>query len=90
MAGLASWALTLSKRTFVWRGLEFGLTREGRIVPRKIAEDAQSPNMAQVSLNSDEGPVSLSPPDRDRGALRTAPQEIAADLVVLLRRRFQS
>ncbi len=37
LAGLASWALALSKRTFVWRGLEFGLTRDGRIVPREAS-----------------------------------------------------
>jgi ceramide glucosyltransferase len=34
LAGLVSWLLVLRKRSFVWRGLEFGLTRDGRIVPR--------------------------------------------------------
>lgn len=37
VAGLASWLLALSKKTFVWRGLEFGLTRDGRIVPRRAS-----------------------------------------------------
>lgn len=36
LAGLVSWFLALRKRTFVWRGLEFGLTRGGRIVPRTV------------------------------------------------------
>jgi ceramide glucosyltransferase len=35
VAGLVSWFLALGKRSFVWRGLEFGLTRDGRIVPRR-------------------------------------------------------
>ncbi|MBI1209519.1 MAG: glycosyltransferase [Azospirillum sp.] len=34
LAGLASWLITLNQRRFVWRGLEFGLTDDGRIVPR--------------------------------------------------------
>lgn len=33
--GLASWLLAITRRTFVWRGIEFGLTRDGRIVPRE-------------------------------------------------------
>jgi len=33
--GLASWAAALRGRSFVWRGHEFRLTREGRIVPRE-------------------------------------------------------
>jgi ceramide glucosyltransferase len=37
LAGLASWVLALSKRTFEWRGLVFGLTRDGRIVPREVS-----------------------------------------------------
>ncbi len=37
LAGLASWVLALSKHTFEWRGLEFGLTRDGRIVPREVS-----------------------------------------------------
>jgi ceramide glucosyltransferase len=32
--GLASWALALTKRDFIWRGNRFGLERDGRIVPR--------------------------------------------------------
>jgi ceramide glucosyltransferase len=34
LVGLASWAAALTKRSFVWRGLKFGLTRDGRILPR--------------------------------------------------------
>ncbi len=37
VVGLASWLLALGKRTFVWRGFTFGLTRDGRIVPRQVA-----------------------------------------------------
>lgn len=33
--GLGSWCVAMLKRSFVWRGLEFGLTRDGRIVPRE-------------------------------------------------------
>lgn len=40
VAGLVSWFVALSKRTFVWRGLEFGLTRDSRIVPRTASRDA--------------------------------------------------
>jgi ceramide glucosyltransferase len=35
VVGLASWSAALRKRSFVWRGNEFRLTREGRIVPRQ-------------------------------------------------------
>jgi ceramide glucosyltransferase len=35
LLGLASWYLALGRRSFVWRGWRFGLTRDGRIVPRK-------------------------------------------------------
>jgi ceramide glucosyltransferase len=35
LAGLGSWLVALVKRTFVWRNLRFGLTRDGRIVPRE-------------------------------------------------------
>jgi ceramide glucosyltransferase len=35
LIGLASWAAALRKRSFTWRGHEFRLTREGRIVPRE-------------------------------------------------------
>ena len=35
LAGLASWFVALSKRSFVWRDFRFGLTRDGRIVPRE-------------------------------------------------------
>lgn len=34
LAGLATWALAFLKRQVVWRGVEFELTRDGRIVPR--------------------------------------------------------
>ncbi|MDJ0950624.1 MAG: bacteriohopanetetrol glucosamine biosynthesis glycosyltransferase HpnI [Alphaproteobacteria bacterium] len=37
LAGLLSWFTAIRKRTFIWRGHEFGLTREGRIVPRKVS-----------------------------------------------------
>jgi ceramide glucosyltransferase len=40
LASLASWVAALSKRTFVWRGLEFGLTRDGRIVAREPGPSA--------------------------------------------------
>lgn len=43
VAGLVAWALALTKTRFEWRGLEFGLTRGGRIVPREASvrrEDA--------------------------------------------------
>ncbi len=35
---LASWYIALTRRTFVWRGHRFGLTKSGRIVPRDGAE----------------------------------------------------
>jgi ceramide glucosyltransferase len=31
---LVSWSLALVKRSFVWKGLRFGLTADGRIIPR--------------------------------------------------------
>ena len=34
LLALASWYLALTRRSFVWRGNRFGLTRDGRIVPR--------------------------------------------------------
>jgi ceramide glucosyltransferase len=34
--GLVSWWFALFKRSFVWRGLEFQLTRDGRILPRRV------------------------------------------------------
>jgi len=34
LAGLGSWMVAIVKRTFVWRDLRFGLTRDGRVVPR--------------------------------------------------------
>ncbi len=37
---LASWAIALVKRSFIWKGLRFGLTSDGRIVPR-CADDAR-------------------------------------------------
>lgn len=36
LAGLGSWLCALCKKTFVWRGHTFELTRNGRIVPRKV------------------------------------------------------
>lgn len=38
VAGLGSWLVALCKRTFVWRDLRFGLTRDGRIVPREVRD----------------------------------------------------
>lgn len=35
LAALGSWFVALTKKTFVWRGEQFELTRDGRIVPRK-------------------------------------------------------
>ena len=35
LIGLASWGAALRGRSFTWRGHEFRLTREGRIVPRE-------------------------------------------------------
>jgi ceramide glucosyltransferase len=35
---LASWYIALTRRTFVWRGHRFGLTKNGRIVPRDDAD----------------------------------------------------
>ena len=37
--GFGSWAMALRKRSFTWRGHEFQLTREGRIVPRRSARE---------------------------------------------------
>jgi ceramide glucosyltransferase len=34
LAGIGSWLAAFCKRTFVWRHIRFGLTRDGRIVPR--------------------------------------------------------
>jgi len=35
LLGLASWALAFTQRTVTWRGAEFVLTRNGRLVPRE-------------------------------------------------------
>ncbi len=35
IAALVSWFLSFTKRTVVWRGAEFILTREGRLMPKK-------------------------------------------------------
>ena len=35
LAGFGSWLVALTKRTFVWRDIRFGLTRDGRIIPRE-------------------------------------------------------
>jgi ceramide glucosyltransferase len=40
LLALASWYLALTRRSFVWRGNRFGLTRDGRIVPRTAGEAA--------------------------------------------------
>ncbi|CAK0751229.1 ceramide glucosyltransferase [Azospirillaceae bacterium] len=39
MIGLASWAAALIKNTFTWRGQSFGLTREGKIIPKNLSEE---------------------------------------------------
>jgi len=36
LLALVSWYVALTRRTFVWRGNTFGLTRDGRIVPRAV------------------------------------------------------
>lgn len=50
------------------------------------AEHAASPNRVTMGLGSEEGFVCLSPPHRARAALDLNRDEIAEDLVVLLRR----
>ncbi len=35
LVGVASWLVAICKRSFVWRDIRFGLTRDGRIVPRQ-------------------------------------------------------
>ena len=37
LAGLVTWVLALTKRHVVWRGVEFDLTRDGRLTPRVTA-----------------------------------------------------
>jgi hypothetical protein len=36
IAGLISWLLAFTKRTTIWRGSEFVLTRDGRLVSREL------------------------------------------------------
>jgi ceramide glucosyltransferase len=33
--GLVSWVLAFTQRTVIWRGAEFVLTRNGRLVPKE-------------------------------------------------------
>lgn len=40
LAGLITWALAFTKPTTVWRGVEFTLTRDGRLVSRETACDS--------------------------------------------------
>ncbi len=35
---LASWYIAITRRSFEWRGLRFGLTKDGRIVPRESGD----------------------------------------------------
>ncbi|MBM4125089.1 MAG: glycosyltransferase [Nitrospira sp.] len=35
LLGLVSWALAFTQRTVIWRGAEFVLTRNGRLIPRE-------------------------------------------------------
>jgi ceramide glucosyltransferase len=39
---LASWYIALTRRSFVWRGHRFGLTKNGRIVPRDAGTPEQN------------------------------------------------
>jgi ceramide glucosyltransferase len=36
LCALVSWYIAMTRRTFEWRGLRFGLTKDGRIVPRDV------------------------------------------------------
>ena len=56
---------------------------------RTRAEHAQDPKSVPVNPFATGGVVGLSPPDRARGALRTAGREIAEDLTIGLRRKHQ-
>ncbi len=40
LAGLVTWGLAFTKPTTVWRGVEFTLTRDGRLVSRETACDS--------------------------------------------------
>jgi ceramide glucosyltransferase len=42
LAALVSWVLAFTKPTTVWRGVEFTLTRDGRLVGRETACDSSS------------------------------------------------
>ncbi len=35
LVGLGSWFAAYWRRSFVWRDIRFGLTRDGRILPRE-------------------------------------------------------
>ena len=48
MIALASWYVAITRRSFEWRGLRFGLTRDGRILPRDPTAMAQSPQISSV------------------------------------------
>lgn len=49
LAALVSWYAALTRRSFEWRGHRFGLTKDGRIVPRdatlptRVPADAEAP-----------------------------------------------
>ncbi len=43
---LVSWYIALTRRTFVWRGHTFGLTKDGRIVPRDVDNTTASNSIA--------------------------------------------
>lgn len=50
LAALVSWALAFTKRTTVWRGAEFVLTRDGRLVAKESGcEGSSSPVTTSVS-----------------------------------------
>jgi ceramide glucosyltransferase len=42
VAALLSWLLAFTKRTVVWRGAEFILTRDGRLIAKEEAESCES------------------------------------------------
>ena len=53
LASLVSWLLAMTKRTTSWRGSEFLLTRDGRLIPKdaKTCEQSSSPETISASLS---------------------------------------
>lgn len=57
---------------------------------RTREEEGRSPHTVQISHSDGEiGPVTMDPPVRPRASIRTQKDEIAEDLMVLLRRRYR-